>query len=232
MDQDTSSALSIAEIIAARLFHDFASPISGIINSVEFLKSENVQTETLSFLQNSSDELLYRFKIMQQAYSFSESNLSFQETKDNIKNYLSQKKIEIEWNTEILCIEDTSLIEKINKIISNTIVLIASRIISRGTISLAIEKVNDKTLVNVAITDKDTNASLKTTLASGNSDQLDTKNINAYFLLLLLKSYNATVNYHNNDSINIVFLKVHPKSGKKYANTKVLDFVRNLFSKR
>ncbi|XGA07896.1 MAG: hypothetical protein U0X86_000013 [Wolbachia endosymbiont of Xenopsylla cheopis] len=34
MDRDI--LLSVVELITARLFHDFASPMNGIINSVEF----------------------------------------------------------------------------------------------------------------------------------------------------------------------------------------------------
>ncbi|XGA09028.1 MAG: hypothetical protein U0X86_001397 [Wolbachia endosymbiont of Xenopsylla cheopis] len=90
MDRDI--LLSVVELITARLFHDFASPMNGIINSVEFFESDSVEEESLSILRDGSNSLLHKFKIMRQAYSFSESNSNFAETKNNIINYLSYKK--------------------------------------------------------------------------------------------------------------------------------------------
>ncbi|WP_339046241.1 histidine phosphotransferase family protein [Candidatus Mesenet endosymbiont of Agriotes lineatus] len=204
---DQNILLSVVELITARLFHDFASPMNGIINSVEFFESDSVEEEALSILQEGSNSLLYKFKMMRQAYSFSESNSSFEEIKNNIINYLSYKKIAIEWSIENLDVEDKSLIEKINKVIANVAILINYKIANDSAILLTVKEIGDEIVVAVKITKKGENISsvLKTALENVNNSQLDTKNINTFFLHLLLKSYNANIKCDKNDTINIVF---------------------------
>lgn len=205
MDRDI--LLSVVELITARLFHDFASPMNGIINSVEFFESDSVEEESLSILRDGSNSLLHKFKIMRQAYSFSESNSNFAETKNNIINYLSYKKIAVEWGIENLDVEDESLISKINKVIANIAILINYKITSGSTALLTIKEADSKIAMAVEIIKQGENISsvLKTALENVNNNQLDTKNINAYFLHLLLKSYNANIKDGNNDVVNIVF---------------------------
>ncbi|GHM58713.1 MAG: hypothetical protein sL5_07830 [Candidatus Mesenet longicola] len=205
MDRDI--LLSVVELITARLFHDFASPMNGIINSVEFFESDSVEEESLSILRDGSNSLLHKFKIMRQAYSFSESNSNFAETKNNIINYLSYKKIAVEWGIENLDVEDEGLISKINKVIANIAILINYKITSGSTTLLTIKEADSKIAMAVEIIKQGENISsvLKTALENVNNNQLDTKNINAYFLHLLLKSYNANIKDGNNDVVNIVF---------------------------
>lgn len=209
MNQDT--VLSIVELLTARLFHDFASPMSGIINSVEFFESDSVEEEALSILQEGSSSLLYKFKIMRQAYSFSESNSNFEETKSNIINYLSYKKIEVKWSIGNLNAEDEDLISKINKVIANIAILINYKITSCSTVLLIVKEEGNKIVITAKMTKKGENISslLKTALENVDNNQLDTKNINAYFLHLLLKSYNANIKYDNDDIINIIFPNTH-----------------------
>ncbi|XGA07895.1 MAG: histidine phosphotransferase family protein [Wolbachia endosymbiont of Xenopsylla cheopis] len=144
---------------------------------------------------------------MRQAYSFSESNSNFAETKNNIINYLSYKKIAVEWGIENLDVEDESLISKINKVIANIAILINYKITSGSTALLTIKEADSKIAMAVEIIKQGENISsvLKTALENVNNNQLDTKNINAYFLHLLLKSYNANIKDGNNDVVNIVF---------------------------
>ncbi|WP_339048560.1 histidine phosphotransferase family protein [Candidatus Mesenet endosymbiont of Phosphuga atrata] len=209
MDQDI--LLSVIELITARLFHDFASPMNGIINSVEFFESDSVEEESLSILRDGSNSLLHKFKIMRQAYSFSESNSSFAETKNNIINYLSYKKIAVEWGIENLDVEDEGLISKINKVIANIVILINYKITSGSTVLLTVKRADSKIAMAVEIIkqSENINSILKTALENVNNNQLDTKNINAYFLHLLLKSYNANIKYDNDDAVNIVFPRTY-----------------------
>ncbi|XGA09027.1 MAG: histidine phosphotransferase family protein [Wolbachia endosymbiont of Xenopsylla cheopis] len=104
-------------------------------------------------------------------------------------------------------VEDESLISKINKVIANIAILINYKITSGSTALLTIKEADSKIAMAVEIIKQGENISsvLKTALENVNNNQLDTKNINAYFLHLLLKSYNANIKDGNNDVVNIVF---------------------------
>ncbi|WP_244953453.1 hypothetical protein [Wolbachia pipientis] len=71
--------------------------MNGIMFSLEELgvidkNDAEIQKEALSLLKESSDDLVYKHKVMKQAYSSSADNYSFDQTKSNIENYLLKKK--------------------------------------------------------------------------------------------------------------------------------------------
>lgn len=97
MNENTKDTLLIMELLSGRLLHDFASPMTGIMFSLEELETGDgsdfkAQKEALSLLKESSNSLICTHKIMQQAYSSSADNHSFDQTKSNIKNFLLKKK--------------------------------------------------------------------------------------------------------------------------------------------
>lgn len=90
MNENTKNILLITELLSGRLLHDFANSMNGIMFGLEEL--EVIDKEALSFLKESSDDLIYKHKVMKQAYSSSMDNYSFDKTKSNIENYLLKKK--------------------------------------------------------------------------------------------------------------------------------------------
>ncbi|XHD31086.1 hypothetical protein NOX90_06475 [Wolbachia endosymbiont of Anurida maritima] len=71
--------------------------MNGIMFGLEELEvidknDADTQKEALSLLKESSDDLIYKHKVMKQAYSSSVDNYSFDQTKSNIENYLLKKK--------------------------------------------------------------------------------------------------------------------------------------------
>lgn len=89
--------LSITESLSGRILHDFANSMTGINFGLEDLEvidrnTPNMQKKALSLLKESYDDLIYKYKVMKQAYSSSLDNHSFDETKSNIGNYLLKKK--------------------------------------------------------------------------------------------------------------------------------------------
>lgn len=94
IDQNIKDTLLIMESLSGKLIHDFANPMTGIMCSVADLETGDncdVQKEALLQLKESSDDLLFRLKVMRQAYSSSADNYSFEQTKSNITNLLKKK---------------------------------------------------------------------------------------------------------------------------------------------
>ncbi len=88
--------LLITELLSGRLLHDFANSMNGIMFALEELEAggkndAGAWKEALSLLRESSDDLMYKHKVMKQAYSSSADNRSFDRTKLNTENYLLKK---------------------------------------------------------------------------------------------------------------------------------------------
>ncbi|QKX02685.1 hypothetical protein GOY07_00195 [Wolbachia endosymbiont of Litomosoides sigmodontis] len=97
MSKNIKNILSITELLSGKLLHDFANSMNGIMCGLEELEvvhqnGTNVCKEALLLLRESSDDLIYKHKVMKQAYSSSADNHSFNQTKLNIANYLLKKK--------------------------------------------------------------------------------------------------------------------------------------------
>ncbi|WP_265026043.1 MULTISPECIES: hypothetical protein [unclassified Wolbachia] len=97
MNKNTKNILLITELLSGQLLHDFANSMNGIMFGLEELEvidknDADAQKEALSLLKESSDDLIYKYKVMKQAYSSSMDNYSFDQTKSNIENYLLKKK--------------------------------------------------------------------------------------------------------------------------------------------
>ncbi|QKX01467.1 hypothetical protein GOY13_00565 [Wolbachia endosymbiont of Cruorifilaria tuberocauda] len=96
MNKNIKNVLLIAELLSGRLLHDFANSMNGIIFSLEEFeecdKDDITYKEALLLLRESSNDLINKHKVMKQAYSSSEDNYNFCQTKSNIENYLLKKK--------------------------------------------------------------------------------------------------------------------------------------------
>lgn len=97
MNKNIKNILLTIELLSGRLLHDFTNSMNGIMFSLEELgviakNDADIQKEALSLLKESSDDLIYKHKVMKQAYSSSADNYSFYQTKSNIENYLLKKK--------------------------------------------------------------------------------------------------------------------------------------------
>lgn len=91
MNENTTNTLLITELISGRLLHDFANSMNGIMFGLEEVEDGD-QKEGLSLIKEGFNDLLARYKIMKQAYSVSDNNFSFDQTKSNIESYLLKKK--------------------------------------------------------------------------------------------------------------------------------------------
>ncbi|NUY39662.1 hypothetical protein GO684_03210 [Wolbachia endosymbiont of Litomosoides brasiliensis] len=97
MSKNIKNILSITELLSGRLLHDFANSMNGIMFGLEELEvvhqnGADVCRKALLLLKESSNDLIYKHKVMKQAYSSSADNHSFNQTKSNIENYLLKKK--------------------------------------------------------------------------------------------------------------------------------------------
>ncbi|MEY2393333.1 histidine phosphotransferase family protein [Wolbachia endosymbiont of Tettigetta isshikii] len=193
--------LLITELLSGRLLHDFANSMNGIMFTLEELEASDKNDsgswkEALSLLMESSNDLMHKYKVMKQAYSSSADNRSFDRTKLNIENYLLKKKIKFTWKTDAHFVKcKTSLIEKINKIISNMVITIASAVAEVERMSVLLSQEKDKTLLTMQVSSeyKPLSKSLVMKLSKKRDDNLNTKDISIYMTYLLLEYYNAKI---------------------------------------
>ena len=192
-DQKNLNQVFIMELLSARFFHDIAGSIGAIANSVEFLKEEDeaMRSQSISLLDESSDDLMSKFKLLRQAYSFSDSNMSIADTKINIAGYLARKKIALSWDLSHVYIENSADIERINKIISNIVIICVSSMLEGHLISIKIEnKLDISDFIVVKIHGEARKVAIEPSaleiFARSYSGLLNTKNIQAYFLMMFI----------------------------------------------
>nr|WP_246168636.1 histidine phosphotransferase family protein [Wolbachia endosymbiont of Ctenocephalides felis wCfeT] len=104
---------------------------------------------------------------------------------------------------EYYAVEDESLVEKINKVVSSMVLTIASAVAGVEQVSILLSKEGSKTLLTIRISNenKPLSGSLTDKLSNKSDTNLNTKDINVYMTSLLLKSYNAEVSYICNNNL-------------------------------
>ncbi|WP_225538533.1 histidine phosphotransferase family protein, partial [Wolbachia endosymbiont of Mansonella perstans] len=100
------------------------------------------------------------------------------------------------WKTDVYFVKrKVSLIEKINKIISNMVITIASAVAEVEWVSILLSQEKDKILLTMQVSSehKPLSKSLGEKLSKKRDDNLNTKDISIYMTHLLLEHYNAKI---------------------------------------
>ncbi|MDN5247795.1 MAG: hypothetical protein QWI36_01495 [Wolbachia endosymbiont of Tyrophagus putrescentiae] len=191
----SNDKLLITELLSGRLLHDLAGSMGGIMFGLEELEFGN-QEEALSLIKESFNDLLAKYKLMRQAYSISDDNLSFEQTKSNIENYLLKRKTKFtlevsHFDASINCIE------KVNKIISSLILTISGTVADIEQISALLNYTENKISLTIKISNehKPLSRYFVDQLTSKSKIDLNTKNINIYLTSLLLEQYNTEIHF-------------------------------------
>ncbi|MDM8335345.1 hypothetical protein [Wolbachia pipientis] len=106
--------------------------------------------------------------------------------------------MKLTWETDAYFSKcEESLVEKINKVISNMVITIASAVEEVERISVLLSQVGDKTLLTMRVLNehKPLSKSLIEKLNKKKGDSLNTKDISIYVTYLLLEHYNAKMHY-------------------------------------
>ncbi|ABD44956.1 hypothetical protein ECHHL_0293 [Ehrlichia chaffeensis str. Heartland] len=200
-----SDILSNIELVSARLLHDLAGSVGAIVNYIECLsEDESVSEDMVPLLSDAANDVMNKFKLLKQAYSISDDNGDFNTTEHNIKNYLKRKKIVLEWdiNAQIF---DVELVEKINKLLINVTMILMFFMINGTKVKVVLSKSNnnDFLIEIIAFAQKiEIHESIQSILDGDMFNQeLNTKNVQVNFLMMLLKSYNAKMTYEIQDTI-------------------------------
>ncbi|WP_338062913.1 histidine phosphotransferase family protein [Wolbachia endosymbiont of Drosophila leontia] len=109
-----------------------------------------------------------------------------------------KKKVKLTWKIDAYSAKNKEdLIEKINKIISNMVLTIASAVAEVELISVLLSQTEDKMLLTIKILNehKPISKSLVDKLIKKNDTNLNTKDINIYMTSLLLEYYNTEMHY-------------------------------------
>ncbi|AAZ68696.1 histidine phosphotransferase family protein [Ehrlichia canis] len=200
-----SDILSNVELVSARLLHDLAGSVGAIVNYIECLSDdEGLCEDMMSLLSDAANDVMNKFKLLKQAYSISDDNGDFGVTKHNIKNYLKRKKILLEWDVDVQLF-DVELVEKVNKLLTNMVMILMYFMINGSKVKVTLSKSSDGGLLLeiVACAQKiEVHDSIKSILDRDISNrELNTKNIQVNFLMMLLDNYHAKMTYEVQETI-------------------------------
>ncbi|CAH58389.1 hypothetical protein FDZ58_03690 [Ehrlichia ruminantium] len=194
-----NDVLSNIELISARLLHDLAGSVGAIVNYIECLgDDESLSGSMMPLLSDASNDVMNKFKLLKQAYSISDDNGDFNSTKCNIENYLTRKKVILEWNVNVQ-IFDAELIEKINKLLTNMVMVLMLFVINGNRVKIMLSSMSDGHLLIEVIANAqiiEMHESIKSILNGDiTSVELTTRNVQVSFLMLLISNYNARIAY-------------------------------------
>ncbi|WP_078400132.1 histidine phosphotransferase family protein [Ehrlichia ruminantium] len=194
-----NDVLSNIELISARLLHDLAGSVGAIVNYIECLgDDESLSRSMMPLLSDASNDVMNKFKLLKQAYSISDDNGDFNSTKYNIENYLTRKKVILEWHVNVQ-IFDAELIEKINKLLTNMVMVLMLFVINGNKVKIMLSSMSDGNLLIEVIANAqiiEMHESIKSILNGDiTSVELTTRNVQVSFLMLLISNYNARIAY-------------------------------------
>ncbi|WP_236715952.1 histidine phosphotransferase family protein, partial [Ehrlichia ruminantium] len=194
-----NDVLSNIELISAKLLHDLAGSVGAIVNYIECLgDDESLSRSMMPLLSDASNDVMNKFKLLKQAYSISDDNGDFNSTKYNIENYLTRKKVILEWHVNVQ-IFDAELIEKINKLLTNMVMVLMLFVINGNKVKIMLSSMSDGNLLIEVIANAqiiEMHESIKSILNGDiTSVELTTRNVQVSFLMLLISNYNARIAY-------------------------------------
>ncbi|AAV86875.1 histidine phosphotransferase family protein [Anaplasma marginale] len=206
-DEQSVGVLANMEVLSARLLHDLAGSVGAMVSYVECLVEDPESEGTLRSLEEASEEIIARFRLLRQAYSLSEDNASFDKTQSNIRQYLQKRGVaQLLWEVEAQ-FADAELVEKVNRLLAH-IALLSVMLMVRGeevavSVVDAAEEGSVRLRAKLKADEVAMHRDIERVLVYRDIDacQLNTRNIQAYFMSLLLMRYGATFCYDAYDAI-------------------------------
>ncbi|QXK91748.1 hypothetical protein HL033_03180 [Neoehrlichia mikurensis] len=187
------------ELLSAKLLHDLAGPIGAVVNYIEFLSEgdSDKSKDFICLLMEASNEIMARFRLSRQSYSFSEDNKNFSSTKANVEEYLDTKKVKLSWNIAVQ-IYNVQLVEKINKLVSNIIILSTMIMIDGKEVEVLLQEDGDKVVLKITLKAQGIEIceSIQDIFDEKTNYVLDAKNIQAWIISMLLMKYNVNLSYN------------------------------------
>ena len=141
------SDIELAELISVKICHDLSGPIGAISNGVEFFDDEtsSMREKAFQLVDISSRQAYYRLQFYRKIYGYSpevgEANLA--DIKTTIENYLSGKKVYLEWEISSVNFSNIFLSQSHAKLIMNLALVAFGCLIYGGKIVINITKTND-----------------------------------------------------------------------------------------
>jgi histidine phosphotransferase ChpT len=137
---------NFTELLATKLCHDMAGPISAVHNGLEFMMMEDesgsgddaaLRKQAIQLVQDSSAQSLARLQAYRVAYGMvrgsSETMLS--EVKEIFRNYFHKSNIKVEWVEPA----PDKIASYVRRILVSSVLIVSKIIIYGGTISISFQ---------------------------------------------------------------------------------------------
>ena len=196
--------LSNMEVLAARLLHDVAGSIGSVVSYVECFLEDPDSHDMRCSLEEAVEGMIARFRLVRQAYSTSEDNSSFDNTRRHIEEYLKKRGISrLDWSIEAR-FADADTVEKVNKLIIQAVLFSVMMMVKGKAIAVSVKQDAGTIIILLRLHADElaVHEDVKDIFNSeGEVGKLTTHNVQAYFMLLLCSKYQAVVRYDVEDSL-------------------------------
>lgn len=199
-----AEALSNMEVLAARLLHDVAGSIGSVVSYVECFLEDPESHDMRCSLEEAVEGMITRFRLVRQAYSTSEDNSSFDNTRHHVEEYLKRRGIaRLDWSIEAEFAE-AEVVEKVNKLIIQAVLFSVMIMVKGKAIAVSVRRVEGSIVILLRLYADElaVHEDVKYVFDSKCSEmKLTTHNVQAYFMLLLCSKYQAAVQYDVENSL-------------------------------
>ena len=191
--EHNSRELANMEVLSARLLHDVAGSIGSVISYVECVLDDPESDDVKGCLEEAVEGMVSRFRFIRQAYSASEDNSSFENTKNHVEQYLKKRGMTLSsWQIEVQ-FSDTEFVEKVNKLIVQAVLFSAMIMVRGHGISVTVRKSGNTVKLKLFLEAEEVSVhkDIEDIIPCGCSGVLTTHNVQAYFMFLLCQEYRA-----------------------------------------
>lgn len=191
-----------ASMLATRLCHDLAGPVSAVNNGLEFFEDDEdkeMHDQAFSLLRLSAHESLTKLQMYRMAFGrtthASETNVD--EVREIVQRYFEHSKIELDWPDGPADGFHQKINNEIRQLLINAILLVSSLLVYGGTLSVRkkMENTQGRILIKGAFGKLRENQELNAILEGKGDHHYTPENITAYFFQRLCLMRHAALQF-------------------------------------
>ena len=189
------SKTQLSELLLVKFCHDLSGPIGAINNGVELLKEDsNISKQATELVEGSARDLTARLLFFRHAFGTSNnsSTTKIDFLKELSKNFFSSKKVNVNWINNSSN-HDADIPGNLGKLLLNLILSVSGTLIYGGSISVYIEKNQEKYSARIRAEGKmiKADSSLINWLeGKDNKETIDARNVHSYLIYHLINQNN------------------------------------------
>lgn len=188
-----TAELKLAELLAARLCHDLASPLAAIDNGIELLNEPGFpeSPQALDLISSSAAQAVASLRFFRSALGgLGEINGQPRQVQDLAADWLRLRRVELSWH-----LEAEQLAPEVGRLLLNLLAVAGDALPRGGVVSLTETRTPAVQCFTAAAAGPDAQLGpeMRRSFEAGSAEGLDPREVQAYFLRLLAQRLGGAI---------------------------------------